>query len=90
MLQIRQQQCMQGHNMAAHNMMDACLEHMGFKDAKPEKKTRLILHVVEMIQEHQYRLVKHGLKTLLDELMYEMYREMIRVANGMIKDVNKG
>lgn len=76
--------------MAAHNVMDACLEHMKFKEAKPEAKTRLILNVVEMVQEQQHRLVRHGLKTLLDEIIYEMYRDMIRVAYGMIKDVNKG
>jgi hypothetical protein len=79
-----------GHTMAAHDIMDACLEQMKFKDAKPEAKTRLILHVVEMVQEHQYRLVKNGLKTLLDEIMYEMYRDMIRIAYGTIKSVNKG
>lgn len=81
---------MHGHTMAANSMMDACLEHMRFKEAKPEAKTRLILNVVEMVQEQQHRLVKHGLKTLLDEILYEIYRDMIRLAYGMIKSVNKG
>lgn len=69
--------------------MDDALEHMKYKEARPEQKTRLILNVVEMVQEQQYRLVKHGLKTLLDELLYEVYREMIRIAYGMIRTVNK-
>ena len=75
--------------MAGHHLIDACLAEMDYKNAKPEKQTRLILHVVEMVQEQQYRLVKNGLKTLLDELVYEMYRDMIRIAYGMIKGIAK-
>lgn len=77
------------HTMAGHHLLDACLAEMKYEEARPEQKTRLILNVVEMVQEQQYRLVKHGLKTLLDEVLYELYREMIRIAYGMIKGIQR-
>lgn len=74
--------------MAAQQLLDECLAQVGYREALTEQKTRLILNVVEMVQEQSYRLVKHGLRSLLDEQLYEVYREMNRLAYGMIKTVS--
>lgn len=72
----------------ARELLDACLAQVGYTEARPEQKTRLILNIVEMVQDQSYRLIKHGLKTLLDEQLYELYREMNRIAYGLIKTAN--
>lgn len=74
--------------MAAQQLLDSCLANVGYTDARPEQKIRLILNVVEMVQEQSYRLVRHGLRTALDEHLYEVYREMNRIAYGLIKTAN--
>lgn len=74
--------------MAAQDLLDRCLADVGYNGSLPEQRIRLILNVVEMTQEQTYRLVRHGLKTALDEHLYEVYREMNRLAYGLIKTAN--